>query len=168
MRSNRFEIFSTSVGQLVKSVTALKSRKMAKYGLKGTGALCLCQLLESESGLTASELCRRGEIDKAQVSRCMSELSEKGLIYLEEKDGRKYKQKYRLTAYGKMVARDVSETVDLLQGTVCKGISKEELEAFYRTLYKLCDNFDEALAKDSIKDIPDEEDDDPYIIKQKS
>lgn len=58
MRSSRFEIFSTSVGQLVKSVTALKSRKMAKYGLKGTGALCLCQILESESGLTATELRR--------------------------------------------------------------------------------------------------------------
>ena len=88
MRSNRFEIFSTSVGQLVKAVTALKSRKMAKYGLKGTGALCLCQILESESGLTATELCRRGEIDKAQVSRCMNELSEKGLVHLEEQDGR--------------------------------------------------------------------------------
>ena len=149
MRSNRFEIFSTSVGQLVKAVTALKSRKMAKYGLKGTGALCLCQILESESGLTATELCRRGEIDKAQVSRCMNELSEKGLVHLEEQDGRKYKQKYRLTSYGEMVARDVQKTAELLQSAVRKGISEEELEAFYRTLYKLCDNFDEVLSKES-------------------
>ncbi len=161
MRSNRFEIFSTSVGQLVKSVTALKSRKMAKYGLKGTGALCLCQILESESGLTATELRRLGEIDKAQVSRCMNELSDKGLVYLDEQEGRKYKQKYRLTSYGDMVARDVQKTADLLQGAVQKGISQEELEAFYRTLYKLCDNFDEVLAKDAAggkSRNPDEED----------
>lgn len=161
MRSNRFEIFSTSVGQLVKSVTALKSRKMAKYGLKGTGALCLCQILESESGLTATELRRLGEIDKAQVSRCMNELSDKGLVYLDEQEGRKYKQKYRLTSYGDMVARDVQKTADLLQGAVQKGISQEELEAFYRTLYKLCDNFDEVLAKDAVgrkSRNPDEED----------
>ena len=161
MRSNRFEIFSTSVGQLVKSVTALKSRKMAKYGLKGTGALCLCQILESESGLTATELRRLGEIDKAQVSRCMNELSDKGLVYLDEQEGRKYKQKYRLTSYGDMVARDVQKTVDLLQGAVRKGISQEELEAFYRTLYKLCDNFDEVLANEAAGEKPrdpDEED----------
>lgn len=161
MRSSRFEIFSTSVGQLVKSVTALKSRKMAKYGLKGTGALCLCQILESESGLTATELRRLGEIDKAQVSRCMNELSDKGLVYLDEQEGRKYKQKYRLTSYGDMVARDVQKTVDLLQGAVRNGISQEELEAFYRTLYKLCDNFDEVLANEAAGGKPrnpDEED----------
>lgn len=155
MRSNRFEIFSTSVGQLVKAVTALKSRKMAKYGLKGTGALCLCQILESDSGLTATELCRRGEIDKAQVSRCMNELTEKGLVYLEEQDGRKYKQKYRLTPYGEMVAHDVQRTAELLQNAVRKGISEEELEAFYRTLYKLCDNFDEVLSKEAAGELPD-------------
>lgn len=157
MRSNRFEIFSTSVGQLVKAVTALKSRKMAKYGLKGTGALCLCQILESDSGLTATELCRRGEIDKAQVSRCMNELSEKGLVYLEEQDGRKYKQKYRLTPYGEMVAHDVQKTAELLQSAVRKGISEEELEAFYRTLYKLCDNFDEVLSKEAAGELPDDD-----------
>lgn len=158
MKSNRFEIFSTSIGQLVKSVTALKSRKMAKYGLKGTGALCLCQILESESGLTANELCRLGEIDKAQVSRCMSELSEKGLVYSENEEGRKYKQKYRLTSYGEMVAQDVQKTASLLQGAVRKGISAEELESFYRTLYKLCDNFDEVLAREAEGDPPEEED----------
>lgn len=149
MRSNRFEIFSTSVSQLVKSVTALKSRKMAKYGLKGTGALCLCQILESDGGMTAAELGKRGEIDKAQISRCMAELTEKGLVYLDEQNGRKYKQKYRLTDYGFEVATDVQKTSDILQGALRSGITPEELDSFYRTLYKLCDNFDKVLASES-------------------
>lgn len=149
MRSNRFELFSTSVAQLVKAVTALKSRKMAKYGLKGTGALCLCQILESDGGLTATELGKRGEIDKAQVSRCMAELTDKGLVYLDEQNGRKYKQKYRLTEYGLVVAKDVQKTSELLQEAVSSGITQEELESFYRTLYKLCDNFDKILAEEA-------------------
>ncbi len=152
MRSNRFELFSTSVAQLVKAVTALKSRKMAKYGLKGTGALCLCQILESDGGLTATELGKRGEIDKAQVSRCMAELIDKGLVYLDEQNGRKYKQKYRLTEYGIVVAKDVQKTSELLQAAVSSGITQEELESFYRTLYKLCDNFDKILATQAVED----------------
>lgn len=152
MRSNRFELFSTSVGQLVKAVTALKSRKMAKYGLKGTGALCLCQILESDGGLTANELSRRGEIDKAQVSRCMFELTGKGLVYLDERNGKKYKQKYRLTEHGTEVAKDVQRTSELLQSAVSDGISPEEMEAFYCTLYKLCDNFDRVLAMESAEE----------------
>lgn len=147
MRSNRFEIFSAAIGNLVKNVQNIKTRKMAEYQLKGTNAICLCQVLESADGLTATELAQRGEIDKAQVSRCMAELSEKGYIYRDDHDGRRYKQKYRLTEAGRAVAEDVKRTTDLIQSAVSKNISDEELEIFYKTLYKLCDNFDELLHK---------------------
>ena len=148
MRNNRFEIFSTSVAQLIKSVQTLKSKKMAQYGLKGTNALCLCQILESGDGLTAMELARQGEIDKAQVSRCMAELTERGFVYRDDKNGHRYKQKYRLTAEGKVVATDINETVGRIQETVHKDVTPEELDVFYRTLYKLCDNFNELLVKE--------------------
>ena len=147
MRNNRFEIFSTSVSQLIKSVQSLKSKKMAQYGLKGTNALCLCQILESGSGLTATELARQGEIDKAQVSRCVAELMERGFVYRDDRDGRRYKQKYRLTPEGLVVATDIHNTVDDIQKTIHKDVTPEELDAFYRTLYKLCENFNELLEK---------------------
>ena len=148
MRSNHFEIFSTSVAQLIKAVQLLKSRKMAQYGLKGTNALCLCQILESDGGLTAGELANLGEIDKAQVSRCMAELGEKGYVYREESEGRRYKQKYRLTAEGEAVARDVQATAKRVQAAVSKDITDDDLDVFYGTLYKLCENFGELLEKE--------------------
>ncbi len=147
MRNNRFEIFSTSVSQLIKSVQSLKSKKMAQYGLKGTNALCLCQILESGSGLTATELAKQGEIDKAQVSRCMAELIERKYVYRDDQNGRRYKQKYRLTPEGTAVATDINAVVGSIQATIRKDVTPEELDTFYRTLYKLCDNFHELLEK---------------------
>lgn len=152
MRNNRFELFSVSVCQLVRSVTALKNQKMAKYGLKGTGASCLCYILESPNGLTAQELSKQGEIDKAQVSRCMSELIEKELAFLSGEEGKKYKRKYHLTARGEVVAKDIQNTSLLLQTAMSAGISDQDMEVFYRTLYRLCDNFDRMLAIEKAND----------------
>ena len=87
------------------------------------------------------------EDERRILYECMAELSEKGYIYRDDHDGRRYKQKYRLTEAGRAVAEDVKRTTDLIQSAVGKNISDEELEIFYKTLYKLCDNFDELLHK---------------------
>lgn len=146
MEGNRFEIFSPAVLQLARTVQYLKSSKMAEYGLKGTNALCLCRILESKnSGLTATELARTCEIDKAQVSRCMAELTEKGFVYRDDMEGRRYKQKYRLTPEGQTVAEDIDAAAQQVQDTIKKGISAADLDVFYRTLGKICDNFGDYL-----------------------
>lgn len=147
MKSNNFELFSTGVSYLIKSIQQLKSRKMAEYGLKGTTALCLCQILESETGLTAGELSDQGEIDKAQVSRCMAELMEKGFVFRDNRDGKLYRQKYCLTEKGQGVARDIVESTSAIQAYIRKGVSDEDMKNFYRVLDVLCDNFSNLLEK---------------------
>ncbi len=145
MKRDRFEIFSASVLRLVKSVQALKARKMAEYDLKGTNAAVLCRILESGTGLTATELAATCEIDKAQVSRCVAELTEKGFVRRNTGAERRYKQKYILTAEGQRAALDVSRSIAEIEATVSKNITPAELDDFYRTLYRLCDNFEELL-----------------------
>ena len=147
MRNNRFEIFANGIGQVIKSMQCLKSKKMAQYGLKGTTCRCLCQILESDAGLTAGELAALGEIDKAQVSRCVGELTEKGFVYREELAGRCYKQKYRLTELGKRAAQDITETAQYVQEVVREGISEKDIEAFYRVLDQLCGNLERVLER---------------------
>ena len=147
MRSNRFEIFSASTVQLIRAVQQMKARKMAQYDLKGTNALCLCQILHSDEGLSAAELSAVAEIDKAQVSRCVAELTARGFVYRDDQAGRRYKQKYRLTEEGLAVAKDVAEEIAKIQAAVEKNISPEELEAFFDTLNRLCRNFEELLAE---------------------
>ncbi len=145
MKNNNFELFSTGVSHLIKSIQQMKSRKMAEYGLKGTTALCLCQILESEVGLSAGELSEQGEIDKAQVSRCMAELIEKGFVFRDNKDGKQYRQKYCLTEKGKQVARDIVESTGKIQARIRRNVSDEDMATFYRVLDVLCDNFTELL-----------------------
>lgn len=141
MKENRFDIFSSSVLQVARSVQVLKSRKMAEYDLKGTNVLCLCVICRSEEkGLSATELSRECEIDKAQVSRCMKELIDKGLVYRNDQEGRRYKQKYILTEKGIEVAKDMIRTADRVQAVLRKGISADELERFYKTLQTVCEN----------------------------
>ena len=61
---------------------------------------------------------------------------------------RRYKQKYRLTAEGEAVARDVQATAKRVQAAVSKDITDDDLDVFYGTLYKLCENFGELLEKE--------------------
>ena len=141
MEQHRFEVFSTGVACLTKTLQLIKSNKMAQYDLKGTTCLCLCQILASEHGLTAGELAACGDIDKAQVSRCMTELIAKGFVFREERDGRRYKQKYLLTDIGREAARDIVITTEQIQRVAEQGIAEKDLHAFYRVLDRMCDNF---------------------------
>ena len=142
MKKDRFEIFSTSVMRLVRSVQVLKAQKMAEYDLKGTNAICLCRILESEGGLTATELASVCELDKAQISRSMAELAEKGFVIRAGDSARRYKQRYNLTPEGQHAALDISNTIADIEAAVSKNIPPASLDHFYHTLYKLCDNFD--------------------------
>ena len=147
MRSDRFEMFSTPIVRLIKDVQTLKAEKMARYGLKGTNAVCLCCVYESGDGLTATELSNLGEIDKAQVSRCMTELTAKGYVYRDDRDGKRYKQKYRLTAEGARVAADVFLCFKEIEDALHSGASKEALDTFYSTLQLICANFTALVEK---------------------
>ena len=147
--ADRFELFSTSVVKLTREVQSIKSSKMAEHGLRGPDAVCLCCLYRGKGGMTATELARAGEIDKAQVSRAMAALISRDLAVREESEGRCSKQKYHLTAEGVRVAADVMGTIRRIERAVAKGITERELDIFYATLYKLCRNFDELLAEES-------------------
>ena len=143
MKNNRFEIFSVFIVKLVKTVQTIKMKKMAEYDLKGTNAVCLCRIYESEGGLTASELSAQCGTDKAQVSRCMAELIAKGFVFRDDREGRRYKQKYRLTELGEKAAFDVSSCMKHIEDTVNKNIPAEQLDVFYQTLETLCENLEE-------------------------
>jgi len=148
MKSNQFEALSLSVAQMTKLLQQLKRQKMAEYGLRGATALCLCQLLESDGGLTAGELATLGEIDKAQVSRCMKELLDEGFAYREEREGRCYRQKYCLTETGRAAARDINGTARVMEEALGKRVTDAELDGFYKTLYKLTTGLSAFLEKD--------------------
>ena len=145
MERERFEILSATVLHLVQAVQEIKAKKMGEYGLKGRSATVLCRIYERGGALTAMELTKACEVDKAQISRALAELSAREFV--EKAGDGCYKQKYTLTSGGARAAADISRAFADIETSVSKSLTKGELEVFFRTLYTLCDNFDALLLK---------------------
>jgi DNA-binding MarR family transcriptional regulator len=141
MQEDRFELFDVSVSLICKSIQKIKSEKMSAYGLKSSHVMFLIQLDKREDGLTAAELSKVGHVDKAQISRVISELTQKGFVTkLSAKHGQKYNVKLTLTATGKKVAGEINEIIAKLLEYVSSSIPRSDLDIFYRTLFTISDN----------------------------
>ena len=135
-----FDALYPDIKNLLKTVQACKSQKMTEYGLKGSTVQSLCCIARAANGLNANELSDALKIDKAQVSRCMAELGEKGLVFRDEQEGKQYRQKYRLTQKGSEVASDIAQTSRGIREKIRAGVSNEELDRFFTVLEALCEN----------------------------
>ena len=139
MQENRFELFDVSMSLICKSIQKIKSEIMQSYGLKSSHVLFMVQLGEQEDGLTASELSRAGHMDKAQISRVVSELTDKGYITKCSGTGQKYRNKFKLTEAGRRIAKDLDLLIEKAFEYVSGSIPKADLDVFYRTLFTISD-----------------------------
>lgn len=125
---------------------------MKKHGLKGPHALYLVTLLEHEEGLTAGELCSACGKDKADISRAISLLEDRGLV---AKDGTGiYRTKIKLTDKGREMAGMIGETAKRFVEYVGQGISDEDRSNFYFALKVIEENLRDVVENG----IPAEED----------
>ena len=77
---DRFERFSFAISEISRCWHKLAAEEMEKYGLRGPHCLYLLAMYHHPGGVTApqlGELCGR---DKADVSRMMAMMREKGSI----------------------------------------------------------------------------------------
>ena len=155
MPENRFELFDVSVSLICKNLQKIKTEIMQAYGLKSSHVLFMVQLGESLDGLTASELSRAGHMDKAQISRVVSELIDKGYITRIAERGRKYKYRLALTETGRKIALELDRLIDRALDYVSGSIPRSDLEIFYRTLFTINDNlFLLSSEPDALADTP--------------
>lgn len=136
MYMERFTTFTVHLSNIERSLHKIKSKKMAEYGLRATHLMCMIQIYRAEEGLTPTEISKTCAIDKAFVSRISSDLSDRGLITINDKfsDGRKYRQKYILTEQGVAILNEVNYIMDKVIGNIYECVTAEELKAFYKVL----------------------------------
>lgn len=132
MEKSRFIVFTGLITGIMKSIQAMKMLKMERYGLSAAHTNCLCRLAEHPEGLTQGELSDLEMMDKAQVSRVLRELEEKG--YACRENGGAYKRRYLLTPLGVETTREMEEILLALNHFVSRDIPETDLEVFYRTL----------------------------------
>ena len=83
----RFEQFVSAINGIHRCIQRIERDEMEKYGLKGYHAQYLMALARYSEGVTAVRLCEICDVNKAAVSRSVSELENEGLVERRSRGG---------------------------------------------------------------------------------
>lgn len=143
MDKDRFLLFSSRLNDAQKSIARIKQKKMEHYGLGSAHVICICLLEEHSKGLTKTELAKRGGVDKAQISRVISDVLEKDYVNISNPQA-SYRQRYTLTELGATVAKEIRKTILDINSFVSESIPQKDIDTFYTTFNTICENLSKA------------------------
>lgn len=150
----RFEKFSYAIYEISRCWHKITGDELKKYGLKGSYATYFTALYRHEEGITAAQLCEVCGRDKADVSRAMSLLEEKGLVIRTANDGSRYRSKLFLTAAGKDLTAYIIRRIHVAFEVGGNGLSEEQRSLFYHCLELITANLqamsENGLPEDSL------------------
>ena len=138
--NNRFERFTFVISEIYRHLHRITSDEMQKYGLRGPYAAYLIALYQYDEGITATRLAEICNRNKADVSRAMATLEEKGLIFREGVGQNLYRAKLRLTEEGKQSAGQLHEIAAVAMDVGGQGLSDEKRAVFYEALELVATN----------------------------
>ena len=143
MEHDRLEAFMTLVTGASRSITKIKTKYMSNYGLGSTHTACMRKLFDCPDGVTRTQLAESCDLDKAQVTRIINELAEKGYA-IESGAKSQYKRRVMLTETGRKVTTEINDIVLNFNEYVSEKISCDELETFYKVFGIICTNLKSA------------------------
>ncbi len=145
----RFEKFSYAIAEITKYWHKLTSEEMQKHGLKGVHSVYLTTMLKFPEGITATKMCKLCSKDKADVSRMMCIMEEKGLVEKPNSNQKKYNGVFVLTEKGREAAEFVCSRASAAVEAAGDGITETERETLYRALFLIANNL-KKLTKEGI------------------
>ena len=134
---SRFERFSYAISEISRCWHKLAAQEMETYGLKAPHSVYLLALYRHPEGITAANLSQMCGKDKADVSRMVTILEEKGLV---SKEGASYRALLKLTATGRSAAEQVQKRAATAVELGGEGIADEQRELFYGMLERITGN----------------------------
>lgn len=137
---DRFARFSLAINEIYRYWHQLTSEEMAIYGLKGPHCTYLLHLSQHSEGLTAPQLGDLCGKDKADVSRTMAILEDKGIVIKEGVHQNLYRGVYKLTDLGMEAAEHVHRRASLAVELAGKDLTDENRAVFYTALESITDN----------------------------
>lgn len=142
----RYEQFSSAIAAIYKVIQKIERDEASKFGLKGPHVQCLVTMSSCPKGLTAAELCEICEKDKAAISRAVTQLEKKELLYRSGNGDNNYRAALLLTPKGAEIANDLRQTVLRAVEAGGKGISDQDRAALYDSLARIAENLQEISA----------------------
>lgn len=130
----RFARFSYAISEIYRCWHHIASEEMGKMGLKGQHAVYFTTMYQYPAGITAAQLCDICGKDKADVSRAIALLEEKGLVEKETASKHAYRARLKLTLRGQQLAETINEKAMTAVEYASKGLSEEKRAVFYEAL----------------------------------
>lgn len=137
---DRFERFTYAIVEINRYWHKIAADEMSKYGLKGPFAHYLITLYRYPDGVTSVQLGELCDKNKADVSRALAILEEKGLAVRETQNNSYYRAKIKLTAKGRAAAEQVQQIAERAVGIGGKGLTDEHRQIFYEALERIAAN----------------------------
>ena len=137
---DRFERFTYAIIEINRYWHKIAADEMSKYGLKGPFAHYLITLYRYPDGVTSVQLGELCDKNKADVSRALAILEEKGLAVRESQNNSYYRAKIKLTAEGRAAAEQVQQIAERAVGIGGKGLTDEHRQIFYEALERITAN----------------------------
>ena len=104
--------------------------------------MCIYFLAAHPDGLTASDLCKLCQEDKAGISRTLTDLEKNGYLnYIPSSETKKYRAKAILTDLGIQCAEKVNLLIAEAVDKASQNITPEDRAIFYRTLFTIYPNY---------------------------
>lgn len=137
---DRFETFSYAIAEISRCWHRIATDEMKKHDLKGPYAVFFTALYRHRDGLTAAELCTVCAKDKAEVSRAIAQLEERGLMIKEHVNQNRYRAKIKLTEDGLALAEQINTAAKRAVEYGGNGLTEEERKVFYKALSLISEN----------------------------
>ena len=137
---DRFEKFSLAISEISRYWHKIAAEELKPYGLKSPHAVYLTAMLRFPGGVTAPKLSEVCGKDKADVSRMVSILEEKGLLTKEGTSQTLYRGVLKLTTEGSLVAAQISKRAELAVEQAGSGLTEENRTIFYDSLETITAN----------------------------
>ncbi len=147
--NDRFERFSFAMLEIYRHWHAIAARELRPMGLKVQHALCLMAIRHYENGLTGARIAFLTGRDKADVSRSIASLAERGLVTRSDAEN-PYRAQIKLTEEGKALADHLAARAELAAIRGGRGIDDETRAGFYETL-ELIDYNLQTMAQEGIQ-----------------
>ena len=133
-----FETFLLSIEQIGKNLRKYKDGQAAELGLRGIHVMVLHQLSKSEEGMTAAGLSRACGVNRAFVSRVVSELLSLSLIaYDAPQTERLYRARLRLTENGRGTVEQMNRRIEEAVAALGADIRPRDMAVFYSVLHRI-------------------------------
>ncbi len=140
----RFEHFTYATNEINKFMRKLTADEMKKHGLKAPHAIYFTVLASNaETGLTATQLCELSGRDKADVSRMLALMEEKGLVIKRGTHQNLYNGVFSLTENGLRIAARVKQRAARAVEIAGKDLTEDARQSFYDSLDSIVANLRE-------------------------